>query len=277
MLIDPSRLTADTSKHYTVDYFEPSLDAKYLPNRVSEGGSQEKVLHLIETATRPALPDVISRARDGVSSWRPDNASFYYLRENKLAPGEPATDKEQKVRTFLHVLGADPESDVAARRFRRLAGRARARDGSFVAIVASPASNYTLAAVQNGVQNEMAIYAPSASVTNAQAPWQKIADVGDDDVTAFDVRGSTIYLLSHKNASNFKVLATSLASPISPPANVVAPSAFGGRTGWALLADGLYVRSRIGGFGRIARLALDDDGKGTGAAGRRPDAASPVR
>ena len=105
---------------------------------------------------------------------------------------------------------------------------------------------------------------PAASVTNAQAPWQKIADVADD-VTSFDFRGSTIYLLSHKNASNFKVLATSLASPdLTAAQTIVAPSrAVVEQIGVA--ADGLYVRSRVGGFGRIARLPLDDDGKVTGA------------
>jgi prolyl oligopeptidase len=264
VLIDPSQLTDDKGKHYTVDYFAPSLDAKYVAYGVSEGGSEESVLHVIETATGRALPDAITRARDGVSSWRPDNASFYYLRENKLAPGEPATDKEQKVHTFLHVLGQDPETDVAVGGFGVAPGVPVPAAG-FVAIVTTPVSNYTLAVVQNGVQNEMAIYAaPAASVTNAQAPWQKIADVADD-VTSFDFRGSTIYLLSHKNASNFKVLATSLASPdLTAAQTIVAPSrAVVEQIGVA--ADGLYVRSRVGGFGRIARLPLDDDGKVTGA------------
>ena len=70
------------------------------------------MLHVIETATGRVLPDTISRALFGVSSWRADNGSFYYLRERKLEPGEPAIDKEQKLVTYLHVLGADPEKDV---------------------------------------------------------------------------------------------------------------------------------------------------------------------
>jgi prolyl oligopeptidase len=265
VLIDPGKLTTDKTKHFTVDYFAPSLDGAHVAYGVSEGGSEESVLHVIDTATGTTLPDTISRARDGVSSWRSDNASFYYLRENKLAPGEPATDKEQKVRTYLHVLGTDPETDVAVAGFG-VSPLMTVPATSFTAVITSPASSYALAVVQNGVQNEQTIYAaPVASVTNAQAPWRKIAGISDA-VTAEDLRGSTIYLLTHKNASNFKVLAMSLADPnMAAAKTIVAPSrAVVEQVGVA--ADGLYVRSRIGGFGRIARLPIDESGSVTGAA-----------
>jgi prolyl oligopeptidase len=277
VLIDPSRLTADTAKHYTVDYFAPSLDGAYVAYGISEGGSEESVLHVIETATGRALPDTITRARDGVSSWRSDNVSFYYLREQKLAPGEPATDKEQKVRTFLHVLGHDPETDVAVAGFG-VSPAVPVTPTSFAPVVVTPASTYALTIVQNGVQNEIAVYAaPAATVTDAQAPWQKVVDLSDD-VTAVDLRGSTIYLLSHKNASNYKVLAMSLAAPdIANAKAVVAPSKAVVEQ-IAVAADGLYVRSRIGGFGRIARLPLAGDGAVTGVAAtvRMPFAGSLV-
>jgi len=265
VLIDPSRLTSDKRKHYTIDYFAPSLDGRYVAYGISEGGSEESVLHVIETATGRQLPEAIARARDGVSSWREDNESFYYLREQKLAPGQPATDKEQKVRTFLHILGTDPETDVAVGGFD-VSPEVPVAPTAITAIVASPASAYALALVQNGVQNELAIYAaPAASVTDGRAPWRKIVDVADD-VTAEDMRGSTIYLLSHKNASNYKVIAMSLAHPdIATAKTIVAPSRAVIEQ-LSVAADGLYVRSRIGGFGRIARLPLDADGNVTGAA-----------
>jgi prolyl oligopeptidase len=265
VLIDPSTLTTDPAKHYTIDYFAPSLDGTYVAYGLSEGGSEESVLHVIETATGKVLPDTISRSKDGVSSWRTDNASFYYLRENLLAPGEPATDKEQKVRTYLHVLGTDPESDPAVAGYG-VSPAIAMEPTAFAAVTTTPASSYDLTLVQNGVQSEMDVYAaPAASVINAQAPWKKIVGIAND-VTAVDLRGSTIYLLSHDHASNYKVLAMSLTSPdVAAAKTIVAPSrAVIEQIGVA--ADGLYVRSRIGGFGRIQRLPLDDDGNVTGPA-----------
>lgn len=269
LLIDPSRLTSDPRKHYTVDYFAPSYDGAYVAYGISEGGSEESVLHVLETATGRTLPDAITRARDGVSSWRLDNDSFYYLRENALAPGEPATDKEQKVRTYLHVLGHDPDTDVAVGGYGVSAAVPMATT-AYDEILTTPVSSYALAIVLNGVQNEVAVYAaPASSVTDALAPWHKIVDVADD-VTAVDLRGSTLFMLSHKNAGNYKVLATSLASPdVAGAKTLVAPSKAVVEQ-VAVAADGLYVRSRIGGFGRIARLPLDADGNVTGPAASVP-------
>jgi prolyl oligopeptidase len=265
LLLDPGRLTADASKHYTVDYFAPSYDGAYVAYGISEGGSEQSVLHVLETATGRTLPDAITRARDGVSSWRLDNASFYYLRENELTPGEPATDKEQKVRTFLHILGHDPETDVAVGGYG-VAPAVPVVPTGFDAVVTTPASSYALSIVQNGVQNEVAVYAaPADSVTDGQAPWKKVADVADD-VTAVDLRGSTIYLLSHKGASNYKVVATSLAAPDFGAAKTVVAPSRAVIEQIAVAADGLYVRSRIGGFGRIARVPLDAEGNVSGAA-----------
>lgn len=157
-MIDPSRLSSDPHKHYTVDYFAPSYDGAYVAYGLSEGGSEQSVLHVLKTATGRTLPDTISRARFGVSSWRRDNTSFYYLRENALAPGEPATDQEQKIRTYLHVLGHDPDTDVAVGGYG-VSPAVPVPPASFEYIDTTPASDYALAVVQNGVQNELAIYA----------------------------------------------------------------------------------------------------------------------
>jgi prolyl oligopeptidase len=264
VLLDPNAMSTKT-QHYTIEYFVPSADGAYVAYGIAEGGSEESVLHVIETATGRVLPDTILRALFGVSSWRADNGSFYYLRERKLAPGEPAIDKEQKVVTYLHVLGADPENDVPVAGYGIVPGIAMAPT-AVAQIVTTPASSYALLIVQNGVQNEVRIYAaPAATVTDARVPWVKVVDVADA-VTAADLRGSTIYLLSHKAASTYKVLATSLAAPdIVNARTIVAPSRAVIEQ-IAVAADGLYVRSRDGGFGRIARLPLDADGAVTGPA-----------
>ena len=263
VLIDPSRMTTDKTQHYTVNYFAPSYDGAYVAYGISEGGSEESVLHVIETASGRALPDQITRARFGVTSWRLDNASFYYLRENKLAPGEPAIEQEQKVRTYLHILGTDPETDVAVGGFE-VAPAVPVAPAAFDYIVTTPASSYALSIVQNGTQNETAVYAaPASTVVDAKAPWQRIVDVADD-VTAVDLRGSTIYLLTHKGASNYKVLSTSLAAPDFAHAKTLVAPSRAVIEQIAVAADGLYVRSRSGGFGRIARLPLDDDGNVSG-------------
>ena len=111
MLVDPQSL-ATAGKHYTINYFLPSLDGSRVAYGISEGGSEAAVIHVVETATGHVLPDAIDRAYYfGVTSWLPDDKSFYYIRFPKLQPGESETDKETRAVAYLHVLGRDPDSD----------------------------------------------------------------------------------------------------------------------------------------------------------------------
>jgi prolyl oligopeptidase len=112
----------------------------------------------------------------------------------------------------------------------------------------------------HGVANELSIYAVrSRPIAAGDAAWKPIVTPADD-VTEYDVKGSTIYLLTHENAPTFKVVATSLESPnLAGAQTVIAP-------GVPILeqvqvtSDGLYVLARNGGFGQITRVALAADG-----------------
>ncbi|MFZ0032678.1 MAG: prolyl oligopeptidase family serine peptidase [Candidatus Cybelea sp.] len=258
VLVDPQSL-ASTGKHYTINYFLPSLDGRYVAYGISEGGSEAAVIHVVETDTARALPDAIDRAYYiGPTSWLPDH-SFYYVRFPKLQPGEPETDKETRAVAYLHVLGQDPERDAPVFGYG-VSPNVRFEPTDFPIVIYSPAApNYVLGTIAHGVQRERAIYAVRAPARSADAAWKPIVRT-TDDVTDFDVKGSTIYLVTHKDAPTFKIVATSLDSPdIGSTRTVVAPSAqIVQQLGVA--ADGLYVLSRKGGFGEIARISLAPDG-----------------
>jgi prolyl oligopeptidase len=259
VLVDPQSL-ASAGKHYTINYFLPSLDGRYVSYGISEGGSEAAVIHVVETATGRVLPDAIDRAYYiGVTSWRPDGNSFYYVRFPKLKPGEPETDKETRPVAYVHSLGRDPEKDVPVFGYG-VDPRVKFAPTDFPEVVYSPASSYTLGVIAHGVQNELTIYTVHASsLESSDIAWQRVADVADG-ATAYDLKGSTIYLITHKDAPTFKIVATSLAAPNvgAPQVVVAAGKPIVQQLGVA--ADGLYVLSRDGGFGQISRIALAADG-----------------
>jgi len=264
VLIDPQAL-ATTGKHYTINYFLPSLDGSRVAYGISEGGSEAAVIHVVETATGRVLPDAISRAYYvGVTSWLPDNDSFYYVRFPELKPGEPETDKETRAVAYLHVLGRDPDRDVPIFGYN-VAPKIPFGKTDFPIIVYSPVSPYMLAIAVHGVQNEVTIYAArSGPVASSDVAWRPIVTTADG-VTAYDLKGSTIYLLTHKDAPTFKVVATSLDAPNVAAARSVIPSGIPIIENISVAADGLYVLSRNGGFGRITRVAFAADGAPAGA------------
>jgi prolyl oligopeptidase len=259
VLVDPQAL-ATAGQHYTINYFLPSLDGKRVAYGISEGGSEASVIHVVETATGQILPDAIDRAYYvGVTSWLPDGNSFYYVRFPKLRPGEPEVDKETRAVNYLHVIGRDPDQDVPVFGYGvdpKLAFGAT----DFPIVIYSPVSPYMLGIMVHGVKNEQTIYAVRApSITSGAVDWQPVATT-DDDVTGVDLKGSTLYMITHKNAPTFKVISTSLDSPNLQAAQTVVPSGRQIIENIAVAADGLYVLARDGGFGRILRVALSADG-----------------
>ncbi len=176
----PERLLLDTEKqstkekHYTIDYFTPSLDGRYVAAGVSAGGSENSVMEVIETATGKELPDRIDRAQFGAISWRKDGKSFYYTRLQKLSPDAPPTDKYLKIRVYLHTLGSNPDDEPAVFGFGVSGSIAvQPADASFV--LQSTASPWAVAVIAHGVQNELTLYtAPADSVRGPATPWRKI-------------------------------------------------------------------------------------------------------
>ena len=107
------------------------------------------------------------------------------------------------------------------------------------------------------MQNENTIYVTSLdSLHDASASWRKIADVGDE-VTGFDIHGDHVYLLSHHEASRFKILGVDLPKDEVAHARVVMAPSDAVVTGIQAAADALYVQKLDGGLGKFAAVHRD--------------------
>ena len=108
VLIDPNQLDAQGTT--ALDWFYPSDDGRLLAYGLSENGSEQSLLHVLEVESGTTLPDRIPRTRAADLAWLPDGSGFYYTRYP--APGEVPEGEEHYHRSvFFHRTGADPESD----------------------------------------------------------------------------------------------------------------------------------------------------------------------
>jgi prolyl oligopeptidase len=134
----------------------------------------------------------------------------------------PTTEREQKSRVYLHVIGTDPEKDQPVFGYD-VSPTVKIESADIPLLLTVPGSPYAFGMVAHGVQNEITLYvAPLASVRDSRAPWRKLCDV-EDEVTNFAVHGDDIYFLTHKGASRFKVVRTSISGPNLTGAEVVVP------------------------------------------------------
>jgi prolyl oligopeptidase len=108
VLLDPNQLSADGT--VALDWYHPSENGKYLAYGTSPSGSEMSTLHILETKTGKALPDVIEGTRAASVAWMHDGSGFYYTRYPKkgdVPEGQEAYNRH----VFYHELGADPETD----------------------------------------------------------------------------------------------------------------------------------------------------------------------
>jgi prolyl oligopeptidase len=146
-------------------------------------------------------------------------------------------------------IGLDPKVDFVP------------TDDPSVAI--SPSSPYAFGLIFHGEQNELTLYVVRTSqlLSNGPIPWRKVADT-DDGVTGFDLRASTMYLRSHKDAPHFKIGAIDLDRPDETAANavIVVPESGVVIQNVAVAGDALYVQGIRGGLANLRKLPFNPDG-----------------
>ncbi|HEX7189684.1 MAG TPA: prolyl oligopeptidase family serine peptidase [Actinomycetes bacterium] len=109
LLIDPMAL--DPSGTTTLDAWQPSKEGHLLAYQLSEGGTEESVLRVLDVATGEDVDGPIDRARYSPVAWLPGGQSFYYVR--RLAPDLVPEDEQQyHRRVWLHRVGDSPDDDA---------------------------------------------------------------------------------------------------------------------------------------------------------------------
>ena len=257
MLVDAERFRpAGSEAHYALDYFSPSWDGKYVAYGVSPGGSEQSVLRVMDVDTGKDLPEAIDRANFGVTSWLGDSRSFFFVRLQKLGPNDPPTAKYLNSKIFLHKVGEDPEKDIAV--FGRgLSPQVEIGESDFPVVNYTPASPWLIGSVHHGVQNEFPVYVAKLSdMAGAKTPWTKVAG-DDDDVNSFDVHGNTLFLMTHRNASRYKVISVDMTHPDIAAAKTILPAGEAVLRNIETAKDGLYIQELDGGIGRAVRVPFD--------------------
>lgn len=108
VLVDPNILSKEGL--VSLDWWFPSDDGELLAYGLSEEGTEQSTLYIMNVETGEKLSDVITRTRYTDLSWKEDNTGFYYTR----LPAQgmvPEGEENYHRHVFYHVLGVDPEDD----------------------------------------------------------------------------------------------------------------------------------------------------------------------
>ncbi len=217
---------------------------------VSKGGSEDAELSVYDAADGKMIAGPIDRARFGATAWSENSKILYFIRLKKLAATDPQTDTYKNATADAWDLKSEPVAVLGA----AIGHGPPIKPAEFPAVVMSVGAPFAAALSINGVQNELAAWlAPVAEVRDPKAAWTPLI-TREDGITALDMRGGEIFLLSHKDAPTFKVLSVRAGQGLES-ASVLVP-AEPDRVIEAIhaAADALYVLARHGAYSQVLRI-----------------------
>jgi len=198
VLVDANALAADGT--IALDWWTPTHDGKYVAYGTSPSGSEMSTLHVIETATGKALPDIIERTRAASIAWKLDNSGFYYTRYPRK--GDVAAGQEMYNRhVFYHVLGGDPAKDAL------IFGEGRDPE-DWPNVQLSNDDRWLLINVSQGwTKSELYL----ADIKSEAAPVRITS--GKNFLYSGEVFDGKIYITTNEDAPRYRVLVTNASNP----------------------------------------------------------------
>lgn len=228
----------NTNGTTAMDWYVPSLDGRLVAISLSEGGSEQGVLHVFEAESGKELGDTIPRVQyptgGGSAAWLPDNSGLLYTRYPS-AGERPEADLNFYQQVWRHRLGAPVSEDQLeiGKDFPRIAE---------IELADSEDGKWILATVANGDGGDFAHY-----LRDAAGQWRQLTRFEDGVKAARFGRDNALYLLSLKGAPHGKILRLPLDTPELAKATVVVPERKGVVQDFAPADHGIYVADILGG------------------------------
>jgi prolyl oligopeptidase len=249
VLIDPTAIKLGEA-HVSLDWWEPSLDGKYIAYGLSPSGSEASVLHIMEVATGRVLPERIEKTDWGVTGWLPDGSGFFYIAFVNER-GTPQFYLNSECR--LHKLGTDPKTDRLMIRRGLVPGIDM--DETQVAFIATSEQSSTVLIGVVDIRTEKALWtAELADLLAGHFAAKKVCGF-DDLVVAQALAKDELYLLTNKGNARGRVVVTPAKAPDLGTAREVVPEGKTVLEDLHAARDGIFVTIMDGGIQKLARLS----------------------
>ena len=278
LLVDPEVLSKAGGKPVAINYYSVSPTGRYVAYGISESGSEDASLYLLDTKTKKQIGEPITRANFGGVTWEPDSKYFYLNRLQELKTGMPDTERYQKSQMLRLGVGEPIAKAQVVLTAGKAAGTTTLGNNTSIESAEIPFVEIThdgrwaIGSIVNGVQRELKVFVARVPANlqkfdASKLDWQSLIQPSDA-ITAASYAQNSLYFMTYKDAPRFRVAKLNLQSLGSPQindrpsiataTNVVAQSEKV-ITGIVSAADGLYIEARDGNVKRLSRVSYDSN------------------
>lgn len=169
---------------------------------ISEGGSDWRKVLVMNTQTRQIIEDTIVDVKFSGISWL-KNEGFYYSSYDK-PKGSELSAKTDQHKLYYHKLGTSQKEDQLVfggtpKQKHRYVGGRTTEDNRYLIVSASVSTS----------GNKLFI----KDLSDPKSPFITIQKDTDSDTSVIENVGSTLYLVTNRNAPNKKVVTVDASSP----------------------------------------------------------------
>lgn len=206
VLLDP--MAIDDSGRTTLDAWQPSKEGHLLAYQLSEGGSEESVLRVMDVGSGEVVDGPIDRARYSPVAWLPGGKAFYYVR--RLHPSLLPDDEAQyHRRVWLHELGSDADDDVL------VFGEGRDKTSYYGVSVSMDGRWLSVSAAEGTAPRNDLWLADLKASTLAAPAFVVVQDGVDAQTSSYVGRDGRLYLMTDRDAPRGRLAVTDPATPTS--------------------------------------------------------------
>lgn len=204
VLVDPAAI--DPTGATTLDSWQPSKEGNLLAYQLSEGGTEESAVRVLDVHTGEIVDGPLPRTRVSPIAWLPGEQAFYYVRRQPPESVPPGEEQYHR-RVHLHRLGTPHEDDVeifgAGRDKTDFYGVSVSRDGRWLIISAA-----------QGTSPRNDVWIADLEATDPAAPELRPVVVGLDARTGVHVgRDGRLYVSTDLDAPRGRLAVTDPTRP----------------------------------------------------------------
>jgi prolyl oligopeptidase len=206
LIFDPQAYSKGRFKDVAYRFF-PSKDGKKVALTLTwKGNSDIATLKIIDVDSKNFLSDSLYPV-NSIQTWTPDNKGIIY---GALQTSDPlSTRLFQDIEVKYHQIGQNPQKD------KTIISRKNNPDldikaAELLSVTYSPDHKYLMATAWSGAQDQnRSFFAPAVQFENSNINWKPLAKP-EDQIRAAIIYQDKVYVLTRKDAPNFKILVSSI-------------------------------------------------------------------
>ncbi len=200
VFLDPNRFSADGTTSLASISF--TKDGSLVAYTISEGGSDWRKVIVLDAETREQIGDTLVEVKFSGISWRGKDG-FYYSSYDKPAAGSALSAKTDQHKLFYHRLGTPQSAD-------RLVFGGEATPRRYIGGSVTENERWlVISGAQSTSGNELYLQ----DLARPDAPIIPVVTDFDSDSYVAHAEGSTLYILTNRDAPNQRLVRVDAATP----------------------------------------------------------------